>query len=1359
MRFAFLCLSLCFTPSWVLAGDPPWEDAFFEAPAEEIIAFSQETESPADAAVDYHLVSSFYEYDAEGKLTATHRYVYTVLNDAGVENYASTSASWAPWFQNKPEIRVRITNPDGSVYELDPETLTEQASEQNGNVYSDRKVLAGPLPRVMVGSVIEEEIRITDHTPFFEQGSGDMFYFYFQTPVRKTQLTISYPKNNPFHLETLEMDGAEITYKKKKKDGRRIHSFEQNDYQPPETWESFIPYNVIGIPRVAFSPAEDWQSLAKAYGKIVDEKLATADFSWVPKEAFEGLSVREKVAKASMMLNEKVRYTGMELGENAIIPVAPATLLERGYGDCKDQAVFLTGMLRSLGLDAHVALLKAGTGSDIVPEIPSISMFNHAITYVDGEEPIWTDPTYDLTRNAYLPISDQDRWALIASDRKDPLVKTWKSISPENFTRETRRVGFPEEEGKGWVRETTVFQGSDEIQYRYDYLGESNEDIEERMERYVIDVYGEGELESFTYSDPVDLSKPFEIQLHITDVADITIDSQNAMFVFSWGNVIGNIPSMFWTDLKNEELEDRKHDVYWPQPHVYEVRYEVEVPKPYVLRELPKNKVYRFGTAKLEFEYDNSNPELFVSAARFDLGDRTISKEAYKSFIEEAQAIRQLSTQIKVYFDHQGIKNLKDKNYKEAVTIYRDLFRENPENLQHALAYRGILEKVGLIEEAQRIARETAAKFPESAKAHHELGLCLQKDQLGRTRTPGYPREEVLAAFSRAYELEPDNTLYKLEKAIELQHNQYGMLNMDQEQIKESARLMASIEEEHIIKNILSNRILAAMITGDPEIMDGVLEDIKDQKDKQKTEILFTFLTKGKDAGLKDLENIEGKTARNTAAAEILQDLLQMGRFEAAAAILRYVSKDAPNASQQEFMAARIEEAGKLSLEKDPGTHIKNFVLWYATSAMFNPEAIKEKSSPFLWEAYKKNTTTNDIYQIVKLMSGGQLLNMKEMIKLGFAISEIQVTGNKQTDFRAKLIPAQQEHLSDVFYIRHNGNDLQVVANEKLLGTFGQQIMEALEEKNLERARFYRKQLQDRFGGLRRDSSRQVSEIGDIWPNNDEEDPGSYKAWAAIAYFISDMSEEAYQIFGELAADETVETRRNFYLKYQMLSAMKTNQHNDSLDIETLTQMRKNHLEDYELLNMEFAYWVRQGNVEKARALLDESLTLPHLETEEKMLFAQRYGQVGDIEKARSIFKEINEMGLHTPASYNNYAWLELFAEDMDNDVLDTIHRATNNTSTYSSAHTLATILAVMDRPQEAWEALKKAVINTGRRELESLDFLVMGLIAERYGLQEHAVSLYNRVEKPEFEELVWSSSWRLAQLRMEAMNKAAGTN
>jgi len=99
-----------------------------------------------------------YRIDDEGRVTYRHSLIFRIETQAGVEDWAETSARYAPWYQNEPAIQARVILPDGRVSQLDPKTVIDgPASDDNDDVYTDERIRKAPLPALAVGAIVEEE--------------------------------------------------------------------------------------------------------------------------------------------------------------------------------------------------------------------------------------------------------------------------------------------------------------------------------------------------------------------------------------------------------------------------------------------------------------------------------------------------------------------------------------------------------------------------------------------------------------------------------------------------------------------------------------------------------------------------------------------------------------------------------------------------------------------------------------------------------------------------------------------------------------------------------------------------------------------------------------------------------------------------------------------------------------------------------------------------------------------------------------------------------------------------------------------------------------------------------------------------
>ena len=192
----------------------------------------------------------------------------------------------------------------------------------------------------------------------------------------------------------------------------------------------------------------------------------------------------------------------------------------RKYGDCKDKATLLVTMFRAAGIPAYVALLNAGSRTDVPADLPGMGLFDHAIVYVPAAPPskksktptpdLWLDATDRYARLGQLPIADQGRLALIARPETTALVKTPESTSKDNVLVESREIKL-NENGPATITEKTQPTGVYESRYRFFYADKPDKETRDNLAAYVKAQYLSDDLGDVDRTDPADLSRQFEL--------------------------------------------------------------------------------------------------------------------------------------------------------------------------------------------------------------------------------------------------------------------------------------------------------------------------------------------------------------------------------------------------------------------------------------------------------------------------------------------------------------------------------------------------------------------------------------------------------------------------------------------------------------------------------------------------------------------------------------------------------------------------------------------------------------------------------------------------------------------------------
>lgn len=161
----------------------------------------------------------------------------------------------------------------------------------------------------------------------------------------------------------------------------------------------FDPY-----PMVQFGPRRSWaEVVAWALPLYPDQSKQTlpADLEQKVAQWRKIGPASERLQAALRVVQDEVRYFGVETGTSSHKPRAPNEVWNRRFGDCKDKTWLLVTVLERLGIRAMPALVNTERGRGIHGFAPSADIFNHVIVRaeIDGRA-IYVDPTIRLQGGA-----------------------------------------------------------------------------------------------------------------------------------------------------------------------------------------------------------------------------------------------------------------------------------------------------------------------------------------------------------------------------------------------------------------------------------------------------------------------------------------------------------------------------------------------------------------------------------------------------------------------------------------------------------------------------------------------------------------------------------------------------------------------------------------------------------------------------------------------------------------------------------------------------------------------------------------------------------------------------------------------
>ncbi len=1358
VRVALLCLVLFMAElngpviAEESAAATPWDAGPLVASGEELRKAAQEASEGVEAGTAAVILyeGQTLDFDEGGRLTRKSHRIYRILDPAGVDGWGSMSVTWDPWHQRTPFIGARVIGPDGREHQLDPATVVEESiPSEDPEILTDQKRLRAPLPGVAVGATVEEWSEVVDEEPLFAAGVVQRVNMGHWVPMLDRHIRVSAPKDLPVRWSADAVGGLEP--KVRKADGRKLWEFRPGPGEPIKELEDYLPGDIGLWPRLTISTAKSWQAVAESYGEVVDKALEGEDLSAQAAEAVGDATSRQRMAERLLAwVHDNVRYTGLELGEAALFPRAPSETLTRGYGDCKDKATLVVGLLRQVGIDARVVLLRTGYGRDVDPSTPGFGAFNHAIVVMPGDPELWIDATAVHARVGELPFPDQDRMALVTGPGARELVRTPMDSPADNLTVEERQVALNPRLGKGSMVEKGLISGASERELRGSYAVIEARQIQDEVKTNMSEQMGVGTVSKLTWSDPADLSAPFEFNLEAEDVAWALTDLTDAAVARNLNDLFDDLPQ---TLFEFDEETPREHDLLL-LPYRHESRQHVVPPLGYLPLEQPETKTVEIGAGKFEQSWKLNDDGSLDLELIFDTGPARWTAEqvnqargALKELLESSVWLLELR--------HAGEQALVAGDLAAALEIYRSHRQAEPELALHrARLARGLLN-AGLGLRARQEARAAVEMEPDSDIAHQFLGLVLDHDEIGRMHRSGFDRQGSAAAYRKAIELDPENPVHRLRLSALLSFNDDGNW------LGEGADLEGALEQLEAMEGLETDPADLARRRLELLYRMGRFEEVRDLYEATK-EVAEDQGVRGWHTGaiavLEGTEKAAAARAGDADATQILAtaayQLLAHREYGLAADLAQLASSGQSNAAQLLVFVdvlRRSQRHEEMELDLSNPEHWARRVMETLLKGGF--DGLLELAGTRMTEELQglSEEEREQLELIIQSHMDRQLLSDTGIdAALDLAIAQVQVkvsddgTGN---GMRVEAgIPGSGELPVVAYLVREKGR--LVLLSLARQGTL----------------------IADHALSLVADGRYDIARTWLGWAHDDltidSPDPfvghASQPLWKGAKGFgepMEGLSEADYlsfiaQLFKAVdGKQDAVDELREKWLSVEQQDAKRAVQMAVVASFFPVSQLEKEQAElalemtatwlDEEpdsqfTLALRAMAWAALGEAEKAyelgRAMLEEKPKRAF--TYDFMHMAAV--QSSDLNKIFELLDAKESASLSVATDFNNYAWYLLFTDQPDLDRALAMAQRGAQMDKYENAaslHTLATILAEKDRPSEALKVLMQSVEMAGVEEPRSHDWYVFGRIAESLGEPQAAVELYQRVVETEDSE------------------------
>ncbi len=392
--------------------------------------------------------------------------------------------TWIRYEPGRQEVEVRKARVfrragDGAL-EISEATARDERdlSEPWYGLYYDSRAEVVVFENLRAGDLVEVQYSLADvaYSNELSDYFGDFELIADSYPTRHWDYTLIAPKGRVIHFNSPLAAG--VSSKTETRGDETVYKFSAESVARVES-EPAMPGIAEVAPYLHVSTYEGWQDVGRWYWNLIaDQMQDDGTLKRAALGATEGLiSTEDKVKAIHRLVVESTRYVGLEFGIHGYKPYKATQVFERRFGDCKDKATLLVTLLRAVGVDAELVLLRTRRGGRISDKPASLAVFDHAIAYVPALD-LYLDGTAEFSGLAELPSEDQNVMALRVTAQGATLVRT-PELPADSNQAQRRWIVELQRDGSATITEDLTVTGQAAHEWREHYQTEG-----ERRERY-----------------------------------------------------------------------------------------------------------------------------------------------------------------------------------------------------------------------------------------------------------------------------------------------------------------------------------------------------------------------------------------------------------------------------------------------------------------------------------------------------------------------------------------------------------------------------------------------------------------------------------------------------------------------------------------------------------------------------------------------------------------------------------------------------------------------------------------------------------------------------------------------------------
>ncbi len=443
-----------------------------------------------------------------------------VLNKRGIKTIGEFPVQYDSTDESVQIKTCRIILADGKVIDVGGKHIRDVSLYNDFPLYSNARAKIISIPGLDKNALVE--IKYTKHIfrliddKFF----SDAFYFQSQEPSLFARLRYFAPEDMNLRFKEINKEFVaekfKCSFSKEKKKGLNVYTWQAKNIPQIIPEPNMVPAKKIEH-RVLVSSFSSWQDIYNWWWKLAKDNITPKHDlikkitnAWIKE--LKAKTTEEKAKAIYDFCARAIRYVAVEYGRAGYEPHSAVEIVNNMYGDCKDQAILLVSMLRSIGIEAYPVIISTWDNPDMQRDFPAI-VFNHAIAVckLNGKY-IYMDPTSEFVPFGIIPPDDQGREVLVFTEnglriKKTPIIPPDKNAFFKNVTIDiTNKEEFS---ARSHLQATGLFAAGIRTWLTYSLP----EAIKQQFAQGIKKVSSESELIKYDVKNQMDIETPLFINL------------------------------------------------------------------------------------------------------------------------------------------------------------------------------------------------------------------------------------------------------------------------------------------------------------------------------------------------------------------------------------------------------------------------------------------------------------------------------------------------------------------------------------------------------------------------------------------------------------------------------------------------------------------------------------------------------------------------------------------------------------------------------------------------------------------------------------------------------------------------------